>query len=647
MTSPYMHASTKPHSPSNGFSVKPLNLLMAAALNLSLCAGLLTVSSISFGQNYCDEQQPTTKRRRPGQEACVPRPAPSEETAAADETTSEGQRTQARRPGDSQRANAQRDTRPYLARKPAGIPLPGINSFQDSIPVPDRWRLVDSLGYQEHWWDPYNRNTLKGDKPLYDDWFFSTTITSDSTYENRQVPTPVGASSTNNPGGVSIYGDSQQDIFAQTLAMEFVYYKGDTTFRPPDYEFRFIPVLNYNAVNLAEVQGVNPDPSHGTSRYDGHLGIQGAFFDLHLRNVSDNYDFDSLRIGIQPFTADFRGFLFQDSPFGVRLFGTRESNVFQYNIAWFRRLEKDTNSGLNDTGKPLRDDDVFVANLYWQDMPSKGFTSQFTLLHNRNRETEFYYDENDFIARPASLGRETPRTYDVTYLGYNGDGHFGRLNLNASLYGALGTEHGSVFQAEDSDIQAYFAATEASMDFDWIRVRASLVFASGDSNPFDNKSEGYDAVFENPLIAGADTSYWIRQAVPLIGGGRVALSGRNGLLPSLRSSKDEGQSNFTNPGLQMLGLGVDFDLLPQLRLSTNWNALQFADTTSLEVARNQADISSDIGQDVSISLTYRPLNNQNIVLRASYAELLAGDGYRALYKDENPNYLLINLLLVY
>ena len=41
-------------------------------------------------------------------------------------------------------------------------------------------------------------------------------------------------------------------------------------------------------------------------------------------------------------------------PLGVRLFGTRDNNQWQYNLAWFRRIEKDTNSGLNDLGAALR-----------------------------------------------------------------------------------------------------------------------------------------------------------------------------------------------------------------------------------------------------------------------------------------------------
>ena len=56
-----------------------------------------------------------------------------------------------------------------------------------------------------------------------------------------------------------------------------------------------------------------------TTTYRDALHDGAVIIDKHLRNVSHRYDFDSLRVGIQPFSSDFRGFLFQDAPFGVRL----------------------------------------------------------------------------------------------------------------------------------------------------------------------------------------------------------------------------------------------------------------------------------------------------------------------------------------
>ncbi|MDZ7712365.1 MAG: hypothetical protein U5L06_04280, partial [Rhodovibrio sp.] len=312
-----------------------------------------------------------------------------------------------------------------------------------TLPVPDRWRIVNSLDLiDQRWWDPYNQNTYKADKPLHDDWFLNVELTSDTVIEPRQFPTPVGPQGTARSNELDLLGDGEQMVYAQTFIAGLVYYKGDTVFKPPDWEYRLTLAGQYNHVDTEQARFVNADPDRGTDRTDQHLGVQELFVDKHLRDVSPRYDFDSVRLGIQPFNADFRGFLFQDEPFGMRLFGTRDNNIFQYNLAWFRRIEKDTNSGLNDLSQGLRDDDVFVANVFWQDFPVLGFDSQATVLHNRNDEGDEnpHYNQNDFIERPSPLGLEKPRNYDVTYLGLSGDGHFGRTNFTGSLYYAHGNQ---------------------------------------------------------------------------------------------------------------------------------------------------------------------------------------------------------------
>ena len=553
-------------------------------------------------------------------------------------------------------------------RRRPGRPIPEIQYCDDEglppavwgvLPefaaVPDRWRIVSALGYPERWWDPYNgNNVLKADRPAFgEDWFFLFSAISDSTYEDRSIPTPVAIATSTRTSVLDVLGDPAQSAFTQNLITEFVLYKGDTVFRPPDYEFRFIPVFNLTHVSVEEAGVMKVDPNSGTTRTESFVGIQGLFVDKHLRNTSERYDFDSLRVGIQPITADFRGFLFQDSPVGIRLFGTRDNNRWQYNIGAFRRIEKDTNSGLNDITEAgfsdaLRDDDVFLFNLYRQDFPVVGFTSQIALVHNSNQETDVdFIDDNGFLTRPAALGIQQNREYDVTYAGYNGDGHIGPWNLSVSAYYAFGTETPSTFVGFESDISAAFAAAEVSRDFDWIRAKGTFVYASGDDDPYDDKSTGFDAIFENPLIAGADTSFWIRQTVPLIGGGRVAISGQNGLLNSMRPNKGQGQSNFSNPGLVLLGLGADFDITPKIRASVNINQLWFDDTAVLEAARNQAPIAKDIGQDVSFSVIYRPLTSQNVILRIAASALIPGNAYQDLYGSDTPYSLLANLILAY
>ena len=156
------------------------------------------------------------------------------------------------------------------------------------------------------------------------------------------------------------------------------------------------------------------------------------------------------------------------------------------------------------------------------------------------------------------------------------------------------------------------------------------------------------AIFENPIFAGADTSYWIRQNIPLIGGGGVALAGRNSLLPSLRSSRELGQSNFENPGLRLVGIGADFDITPESRISGNVNELWFDRTDVLEVARNQGRIERRIGTDVSVAWIWRPFATQNAVLRLSGAVLLPGEGMKNLFGDDDNYYTVLgNFIFTY
>ena len=151
------------------------------------------------------------------------------------------------------------DRGPRPAASP--VPRPGLEDYVQSMPVPDRWRIVDALGYPQNLFDPYDRNVLKGDKPVHgDDWFFNLTAFSDTLFESRNVVQPVGSATSAQPGSDDIFGRTRQNVFVQTVGAEFVYYKGDTVFKPPEWEFRFTPVFNFNHANLGEVQGVNIDP---------------------------------------------------------------------------------------------------------------------------------------------------------------------------------------------------------------------------------------------------------------------------------------------------------------------------------------------------------------------------------------------------
>lgn len=582
--------------------------------------------------------------------------APDElEVPPVDNESIEGRR----RPGyDEPLPEAVRQDNPGAVRAPPPEAFP-----TDQVPVPDRWRLIETLGIvKERWFDPYNQNTLKGDRPLDPDkwplitghdWFFTASAISDTVIEPRTFPIPVGVQTTERPGSLDVFGKDASYVLSQTIIAGVALTKGSTAFKPPDIEYRLSLAINANYANVPERRVLFVEPSKPSHRFDHFVGVQEAFIDYHIRNTSDRYDFDSIRVGIQPFQADFRGFLFNDQQLGVRLFGNRDNNRFQYNLAAFWRLQKDTNSGLNAVLQRPRDDWLFIGNVYRQDFLIPALTSQLTVAYNMNREgDEFAEDDNGFPVRPALLGDLRPRNYDVVYVGYNADGRIGRVNITASAYGAFGEDRFSFFTSKSAAIRAFFGAAELSYDRDWMRFRLSGLWASGDHDPYDNTETGFDAVFENPVFAGADTSYWIRQSIPFAGGGRaVSVNGRNGILNSLRSSKEEGQTNFNNPGTMMLGLGGDFDLTPTFRLSANANHLWFEDTSSLQALRNEGSIPRDIGFDLSASAIWRPWANQNAVARLSAAALVPGSGFRDLFDNSNGNRnyysILANVVLSY
>jgi hypothetical protein len=552
----------------------------------------------------------------------------------------------------------------------------------DHIPVPDRWRLIETLGIvRERPFDPYNQNTLKGDRPLCiptreeqekrraegrpkcrtpsflglhgDDWFFVANAVSDTVLEPRTFPIPVGVQTTSKPGGIDVFGRNDSLVAAQTFIFGAALIKGSTAFMPPHIEYRATFALQANYVDVAERRVLFVEPSKGTDRFDYFLGVQELFVDYHLRNVSDRYDFDSVRAGIQPFQFDFRGFLFNDQQLGLRLFGNRNNNRFQYNLAAIWRLEKDTNSGLNDVTQMPRRDWILHANLYRQDFPLVGLTSQAGLTLNINREGgDIEVDKNGFPVRPALIGNLRGRDYEVAYLGYAADGRIGRINLSAQAYGVIGRDRDNIFTGKTGHVRAFFLAAEPSYDQDWMRFRGALLYASGDGDPFDDNEGGFDAIFENPIFAGADTSYWIRQTIPFAGGGRaVSINGRNGILNSIRSSKEQGQSNFNNPGTMLLGVGADFDITPKVRVSGNVNHLWFANTAVLQALRNEGSIPRDIGWDVSVAAIWRPKMTQNLVFRASAAVLQPGSGFRDLFanSDRDKRYysVLLNAIVTY
>jgi hypothetical protein len=526
--------------------------------------------------------------------------------------------------------------------------VPDIKSTSSAfVPVPDRWRQF----YAGKIYDPYNQNVLKGDIPVFGEpgheWFFETTLISDTLLETRSLPLPVGAASTNAAQSTDTFGERQQIIFNQNVLTSFSLYQGATSFKPPEVELRLSAAFNYNNVSLEETGILRVDPERGKDRDDNHMGLQEAFIDLHLANLSERYDFISTRAGIQYFLSDFRGFIYSDNAPGLRFFGNFENNLYQYNLAWFSRLDKDTNSGLNTFD--ARHEQVFIANLYAQDAPVLGHTLQASVVHRIDNAGDygFDYDNNGFLVRPAPIGDQRPKNLYSTYLGLSGDGHFGRINSTGALYYVTGSESHNPIAGRQVDISAGMAALELSYDIDWIRLRTSFFWASGDRDPFDGKAQGFSAIADNPNFAGGDLSYWQRLGIPLIGGGGVGLVGPLSLLPELRAGREEGQSNFVNPGLRLYNVGIDFELTPTLKWVNNVSFLQFDSTSVLRTLRQDGSLDRSIGYDFSSGFLYRPFLNNNVQIRIGASALRTDSGFENLFGDKVLYDVFSNLILQY
>lgn len=552
------------------------------------------------------------------------------------------------------------------------------------VPLEDRWRLGlpkwDRYPGREgeypwvegHWWDPYNQNVLKGDYPILgNETFFIFNAISDTLFEPRRVPTGSGIS-TGDPGQKEFFGQSDQLIFNQNLVLSFELFHGNTAFKPRDWEVRITPVFNINYVDIGEQNAVSINPARGSTREDGHVGIQEALVEYHLADLSPWYDFVSMRAGIQGFTSDFRGFIFSDNNLGVRIFGNYGSNRHQWNAAYFRPLEKDTNSGLNRVfvRDPFdsREEDVVVANYFLQDAIWLGYTTQLSFHWNADHADHVHFDNNDFIVRPAAIGsivggvgnrafadpNDTQPLFgkallhdvDAYYLGWAGDGHIGWLNVNHALYEVLGEDDQNPIAGRKIDIHAQMAALELSFDRDWLRFKGSFFWASGDHDPLDDQGNGFDTILDNTNFAGGGFSYWGRQGLPLATT-RVNLKNRFSQLPSLRSSKIEGQPNFVNPGVFLYGVGIDADLTPKLKAFSQVNYLQFANTRPLEVALQQTNIGRDIGLDYSVGLQYRPLLINNVILTVGAAALTPAGGLRDLLEGQTLYSTFLATTLVY
>ncbi len=515
--------------------------------------------------------------------------------------------------------------------------------------VPNRWALEqpdyrryrpsgEYIYTKPHWYDPFNRNRFKGDEPIWpvvlgQQVFFNFTGSETTFIDGRKVPVPSDVSAAQ-PGSSAFFGRGEQFFLDQTFRFTFDLFHGDASFKPVDWRIRVTPEVSLNYLDVKELGIVGPDVRAGTTRLDSHVGFQEAFVEYKVHDLSVNYDFVSVRAGIQEFNADFRGFLFVEEQPGLRVFGDLKNDRIEYNAAYFDFLEKNTNSGLNTFSR--RKQQVMLGNVYIQDFFFPGYTAEFLGAYNKD-DGGLHYDDNGFLVRPAPVGNvinqgvgAIPHSIQVGYFGWLGSGHIKRINITHAFYEAAGKDSFNPIAGRPVTVNAQMAAVELSLDRDWIRYRISSFYSSGDNNPRNGRANGFDAIVDLPSFAGGLFSFWNREGIRLLGSG-VSLTTDGSLLPNMRSNKNEGQANFVNPGIFLVNAGTDIDITPKLKGFVNFNYLRFIRTEPLESVLFQSPIRHNIGEDFGVGVTYRPPLSENIILTGGASMLQPGQGFRDIY----------------
>jgi hypothetical protein len=185
---------------------------------------------------------------------------------------------------------------------------------------------------------------------------------SSTTTELSRTPKPSDVSTARN-GSAEFFGKPEQLAVNQIFQLTFELFHGDSTYRPRDWAIKISPTFSLpNYLNARErsrqYRRAPRNDAHGHSVFPPKRHSC-----KESRTSIENFDFVSLRAGIQPFVSDFRGFIFSDGHLGARLFGSFYSHRYQYN-GLLRAAEKDTTSGLN--ARPAKYQNVYAANIFRQ-----------------------------------------------------------------------------------------------------------------------------------------------------------------------------------------------------------------------------------------------------------------------------------------
>jgi hypothetical protein len=493
-----------------------------------------------------------------------------------------------------------------------GTAPPGRPDIEAS---PNRWRLIEPLGIGERarnpLYDPYVPNPVKGDYPLFGDKvFFSATGVVDTFVDfKRNLDFFSGGRFRNVPY-------HEHNVLGQiTAAAFFEIFQGDTVFAPKDWAIRLAPIMRFRCGDLNATD-------HGCGEF---FTMQEAFGELKLFEIGQTFDATSARVGLQGFTSDFFGLVYNDVQPGVRFFSEIERNRFKVNIAAFDRLNKEKLSALNEFSR--REHQVVVAGLQWDDFIFDGFN----VLPN-------FVFSSDAAPGVAAGGHLT-----AYYFGLTTNGRIDRVNVASAFYWVTGHTANNTPNRNSQEISAGMAFTQVAYPIAFVNPRLAVAYATGDGDVTDNHAGGFDSVFDNVAFGGGQFSYLFGEKIQL--GATTVLRG-NSVFPSLRGAN--ATSQYVNPGVFAINPGIDVALTPTTTLEANYAYVRFDKTASLRAAAGGRNVSNEIGHELNAGVAWRPFLNEQVILFGGAAVFLPGQGIKDTFGNDDPVYkTVVRLVLTF
>jgi len=162
----------------------------------------------------------------------------------------------------------------------------------------------------------------------------------------------------------------------------------------------------------------------------------------------------------------------------------------------------------------------------------------------------------------------------ATYFGAAVNGVLGRMDLSAGVNYANGTDGNNLLTGTAQQINAGMGFIKADYPINYWKPHAIFLVATGDANAKGTTASGWDSVNDGTNLFGGQFSFFEgNNVVGTFNGANIFLSRGNSVVPSLRNGNQS--SNFVNPGLVAMGVGLDVQLHPKVALTTNLNSFSF------------------------------------------------------------------------